>query len=168
MHKKKCTQTGRTPTFSKEFRLYFRILEFDILLIVVVKSPRIGKKCPCLWTTRTQNYSVVSLDPSKAFNTFYHSLHSLTNSRNTLPHWNRWNYHTAILRFNNFIWTYCPTGLDTNWTESHTTKGESHSGKTSMCTVLWQRNRVHRCGSENEHSIMTAVVVTVLRQRCAH
>ena len=77
MHKKKCTQTGRTPTFSKEFRLYFRILEFDILLIVVVKSPRIGKKCPCLWTTRTQNCSVVSLDPSKAFNTFYHSLHSL-------------------------------------------------------------------------------------------
>ena len=42
------------------------------------------------------------------------------------------------------------------------TQEESHSGQTPMCTALWQRKGAQRCGSENEHSVVTAVVVTVL------
>ena len=33
-----------------------------------------------------------------------------------------------------------------------------------MCTALWQRKRVQHRGSKNEHSVVTAVAVTVLRQ----
>ena len=48
------------------------------------------------------------------------------------------------------------------------TQEECYSGQTPMYTALWQRKRAQRCDSENKHTVVTAVVVTVLRQWCTH